>query len=329
MPRLVAEKSHYYPTPCTAQWGEGGAGSAALKSYEEFHTLPAAKGADGKYNMHGNLVVAGVEAQKKLFDLLEPIIEATRGTKTIIMAPVVRYITKGCCDDPDRMPNGMQDGFEKGRKEVGILKNRLKDHLFAAGHVHCRVLDPAMDMANKVPTEIWGDDPTIPAPAIFDSMVAAALAGAKARIDLSKKRPGEKLASVAKKPRVEKAVAATVPGQNRGGGPRGGGGSENGHRGSRRGSGNNNPNLGTNRGHSTTGRRFRGRGGRGRGGGNGGNGGSSGYDYNQAEAENWWHGDWYGRGRWNGGWRSFGGGARGRSSASGRGRGGGRGGWRY
>jgi hypothetical protein len=33
-PRLVAEKSHYYPTPCTAQWEEGekgGATSIALK----------------------------------------------------------------------------------------------------------------------------------------------------------------------------------------------------------------------------------------------------------------------------------------------------------
>jgi hypothetical protein len=170
-----------------------------MASYEEVHTLPAAKGPDGKYHIHGNLVVTGVEAQKKLFDLMEPIIEATKRTKTIIVASVVRYITKSCCDDPDHMPNRKQEGFELAyRKEVGLLKNRLKEHLFAAGHVHCRVLDPAMDMANKEPGEVWGDDPTIPAPAIFDSMVAA-MAGAETRIDLNKKRPGEKLASVAKK----------------------------------------------------------------------------------------------------------------------------------
>jgi hypothetical protein len=295
-----------------------------MASYEEVHTLPAAKGPDGKYHIHGNLVVAGVEAQKKLFELMEPIIEATKGIKTVIVAPVVRYITKGCCDDPDHMPNRKQDGFETGyKKEVGNLKNRLKDYLFAAGHVHCRVLDPAMDMVNKENSEIWGEDPTTPTSAIFDSMVAA-LAGAEARIDLSKKRQGENLVSVAKKPRVDMAAAAE-PVQNRGGGSgsnrgRGASVSVSGQRSGR--GGNGNPAANTNRGHNG-GRRSRGRGGRGRGrGGGGGGGGGSGFDYNQRDEGEWWQGDWYGGGGWNGGWRGFGGG-RGRPG------GGGRGGWRY
>jgi hypothetical protein len=175
-------------------------------------------------------VVAGVEAQKKLFDLMEPMWEATKGTKTIVVAPVVRYITKSCCDDPDHMPNRHEEGFvQKYKKEVGQLKNKLKEHLFAAGHLHCRVLDPSMDIANKEHSEVWGEDPTMPVPAVFDSMIAA-MAGAEARIDLLKKRPGENLESLAKKPRTDMAAAST-PVQPRGGGVRSGGTGESSSRG--------------------------------------------------------------------------------------------------
>jgi hypothetical protein len=50
-----------------------------------------------------------------------------------------------------------------------MAKNLLKDHMVEAGHTHCHVLDPTMDMNNNGKAEIWGDDPTMPRPAIFDS----------------------------------------------------------------------------------------------------------------------------------------------------------------
>jgi hypothetical protein len=58
-----------------------------------------------------------------------------------------------------------------------------------------------MDMANKQPTEIWEDDPRCLKPAIYDSM-AAALALQEIRIDLSKKRAGEAMESISKRPKL-------------------------------------------------------------------------------------------------------------------------------
>jgi hypothetical protein len=177
-----------------------------MASYEEVHTLPAAKGPDGRYHIHGDLVLASREAQKKLLDLLEPIWTATAGIKTLVVGPVVWYITNGCCDDANHMPNRRAANFEtKLRQVVAAAKTALKEKLRSSGHNHCRVMDMAMDMAGKAPAEIWGDDPTMPKSEIFDSLVAA-MPSAEARIDLHKKRQGEELESVAKKPRLESAV---------------------------------------------------------------------------------------------------------------------------
>jgi hypothetical protein len=101
------------------------------------------------------------------------------------------------------MPNRNSDNFEARLKsDLVVAKNALKDHLIKAGHAHCRVLDPAMDMLNKDKKDIWGDDPTMPKEGIFDSMVAA-LPAAEVRIDLTGKRPGGQLSEpVAKKFRM-------------------------------------------------------------------------------------------------------------------------------
>jgi hypothetical protein len=164
--------------------------SYLMARYQEVYTLPATKGPDGHYHVHGELVVANKEAQIKLLALMDPIWEATAGIKTIVVGPAVRYLTAGCCGDPDHMPNRNSDNFEARLKsDLVVAKNALKDHLIKAGHSHCRVLDPAMDMLNKDKKDIWGDDPTMPKGKIFDSMVAA-LPAAEVRIDLIGKRPG-------------------------------------------------------------------------------------------------------------------------------------------
>jgi hypothetical protein len=178
-----------------------------MASYEEVHTLPATKGPDGRYHIHGDLVLASREAHKKLFELMEPIWAATQGIKTLFIGPVVRYITKGCCDDPDHMPNRKAANFEtKLRQVVAAAKTALKENLWSTGHNHCRV----MDMVGKSPAEIWEDDPTIPKDVVFDSLVAAMLC-AEVRIDLQKKRLGEALASSAKKHRLDSTAESSVP----------------------------------------------------------------------------------------------------------------------
>jgi hypothetical protein len=139
--------------------------------YDKVHTLPATKDLAANYQIHGELVVAGKEAQKKLVAIMEPIWKATEGIRTVIVGPVVRYVTGGCCVDPDHMPNRYNDSFaEKIKADVADAKVMTGEHLRQSGHNHCRVIDMNMDMLGKKPEEIWGEDPTLPKDAIFDSL---------------------------------------------------------------------------------------------------------------------------------------------------------------
>jgi hypothetical protein len=171
--------------------------------FEEVHTSPARRDLEGHYHIDGDLVVAPREAQLRLLGSLEPIWKAMVGYKTIVVGPMLRYITGGCCDDPEHIPNRNKPEFAKNlKKEMVMAKNTLRDFLRTSGNHHCRLLDPGMDMATKEPEEIWGDDPTLPRPEVYDSMVAA-IPMAEARIDTAKRQGEGGLEPAAKRPRQE------------------------------------------------------------------------------------------------------------------------------
>jgi hypothetical protein len=138
--------------------------------------------------------VATKEVQLRMLKTMGPIWEATSGHKTIVVGPMVRYLTESCCTDEDHLPNRNDAGFGDGlRKKMLEARNVLKDFLAKEGHSHCRVLDPAVDIAGKPLADIWNvGDPTHPREEVYDSMVAA-FVKAENRIDLTAKRPGEKL----------------------------------------------------------------------------------------------------------------------------------------
>jgi hypothetical protein len=85
---------------------------------------------------------------------------------------------------------------------IVAAKNTLKDFLRTSGNHHCRLLDPGMDIGNKGPEEIWGEDPTQPRPEVFDSMVAA-LPMAEARIDTAKRQGEGGQEPAAKRPKQD------------------------------------------------------------------------------------------------------------------------------
>jgi hypothetical protein len=126
-----------------------------MAQYEEFHTSPARKDAEGIYHIDGDLVLAAKEAQLKILKLLEPIWELTAGIRTVVFGPMARYVTESCCDDPDHIPNRQAAGFIDGqKKELLAARNVLKDYFQNEKHNHCRVLDPAMDIAGKKAEEV-------------------------------------------------------------------------------------------------------------------------------------------------------------------------------
>jgi hypothetical protein len=146
---------------------------------------------------------------------------------------MARYITEGCCDDSDHIPNRLEPGFhDRLKKELLVARNVLKEFFQTEGHNHCRVLDPAVDIAGKEGWEVWDKgDPTHPKATIYDSMVAA-LGKAEARIDVIKRQGAALPGPTPKRPRLaddEKKPSSSrgSEGGNRGRGQVGGGGGGN------------------------------------------------------------------------------------------------------
>jgi hypothetical protein len=174
-----------------------------MAQYEEVHTSPARKDAAGHYHIDGDLIVAAKSAQMRMLNVLAPIWEQTEGTKTVIICPMVRYITEGCCDDSEHIPNRLDPGFhDKLKKELLAARNTMKEFFQTEGHNHCRVLDPAVDISGKGGWEVWDKgDPTHPKPAVYDSLVAA-LCKAEARIDVTKRQGAAMPGPTPKRPRL-------------------------------------------------------------------------------------------------------------------------------
>jgi hypothetical protein len=221
-----------------------------MAQFEEVHTSPARKDAAGHYHIDGDLMVAAKTAQLRMLNILAPVWEQTEGMKTEVVCPMVRYITEGCCDDGDHIPNRLEPGFhDRLKKDLLVARNVLKDFFQTEGHTHCRVLDPAVDIAGKDGRDVWDKgDPTHPKAATYDSMVVA-LGKAEARIDVTKRQgaalPGPapkrpRLASAEKKPSSSRGSEGGNPGRDlrgRGGAVGSGGGRSRGGGGSGRGNG--------------------------------------------------------------------------------------------
>jgi uncharacterized membrane protein YgcG len=201
-----------------------------MAQYEEVHTSPARKDAAGHYHIDGDLIVAAKTAQLRMLNILAPVWEQTEGTKTVVISPMARYITEGCCDDSDHIPNRLKTGFhDRLKRELLAARNVLKEYFQTEGHNHCRVLDPAVDIAGKEGWEVWDKgDPTHPKAMIYDSMVAA-LAKAEARIDVVKRQGAAMAGPTPKRPRLaddEKKTSSSRGSESgsRGRGQGGGGG---------------------------------------------------------------------------------------------------------
>jgi hypothetical protein len=332
-----------------------------MAQFEVGYTLPATKDAAGRHHINGELVVANADTQLRFLQTMEPIWAATGGTTTVVVSPMARYLTTGCCEEPGHITNRGDPNYAKQMKaDLLAAKYKMKRYFKDNGHQHCVVMYPAKDLEDEDLSKIWGDDdPTLPLPAVFDKM-AAAIRVAEERADLTgaKRAGGGQDGPPPKRARLEsgndgQATGNPGPdGQKKGakgkkgrggkgnsGGSGGGGG---GSRGGLSGLGGTRGAASINNWHQTdnfTGRggQRRGRGGQRRGGGGGGgqhgSGGQGSFSYYNYGSQDWcydersWPQDNGMRGRGGGGWR---GGSGGNGGGGGCGGGGGRrggGGW--
>jgi hypothetical protein len=145
--------------------------SVYLCKADDGSLTPSLKGKDGKYHVAGDLVIASKERQFEIFNLLAPLLDLVRDMRVTFVAPMLRYVTSGCCDDLSHVHNRVQRGYRDDLSaKLFDLKNNLKNFLFMNRHRNASVLDPAVDMRGMTDREIWGEDPVHPSALVYEAI---------------------------------------------------------------------------------------------------------------------------------------------------------------
>jgi hypothetical protein len=119
----------------------------------------------------GDLAIASKERQFEIFNLLAPLLDLVRDMRVTFVAPMLRSVTRGCCDDLSHVPNRVQRGYrDEMTAKLFDLKNNLKNFLFMNRHRNATVLDPAVDMRGMTDREIWADDPVHPTMMVYEAI---------------------------------------------------------------------------------------------------------------------------------------------------------------
>ena len=77
------------------------------------------KEADGRYHAEGVIHLADKDGQYAILKLCEPIWETAKDLNMVIISPMARYVTAGCCDNLGHMSNrGKPDFYQQMRLDL-------------------------------------------------------------------------------------------------------------------------------------------------------------------------------------------------------------------
>jgi hypothetical protein len=89
----------------------------------------------GMVHVKGDLIVISKSAQLVVFNAIRPMLDAARGRHCIVMAPMPRYIFKGCCESSEHLTNRGHSAFRQ--QLMGDVKDvavNIKDFCFTTGY---------------------------------------------------------------------------------------------------------------------------------------------------------------------------------------------------
>jgi hypothetical protein len=167
------------------------------KSADGSWTLPA-QDDKGAYHIKGEVRVANRETQMEHYNALKPLFEVLEKRTTYLLTPLPRYVTNGCCSDPDHTINRADPEYKpKMMKDLDTLKRNYKDFIFRDGRRSMKILDPNVDLRGMEDDDIWGPDPVHPKNNVYQKIaegivkMAGELSGKRRRTDsLEGQQPG-------------------------------------------------------------------------------------------------------------------------------------------
>jgi hypothetical protein len=154
------------------------------------NTTSATRDHNGKMHMKGDLIVVSKSAQHILFSAVRPMLDAARGRNCIIMAPMPRYLFKGCCEDSEHLTNRNNSNFRQHlTRDLKEVAENIRDFCFTTGYRMVRILDPAVSWRGKEDDTIWKDDPVHPSEAAYSMLAEGVISIHRNMESGAKKRP--------------------------------------------------------------------------------------------------------------------------------------------
>jgi hypothetical protein len=145
------------------------------KSPDGSRTLPQ-KMADGKYHVCGKLVLASAETQNDHLQALKAILDVVVKRPCLVMSPIPRYVTEGCCADVRHVANRLDNGFCTDlQRQLDSATKRIKNFLFNSNRRNMRVLDSTYDIRDLPNEDIWFVDPVHPIDPIYRRIAAGVI----------------------------------------------------------------------------------------------------------------------------------------------------------
>ena len=102
---------------------------------EDGSKAPPRKGTDGGFHVVGDLALADKDGQLAILKLCESLWAAAGGKNMVIIGPMARFVSDGCCQDKFHAANRCKaDFYQKLREDLSACCGYIKDYL----HVHIR-----------------------------------------------------------------------------------------------------------------------------------------------------------------------------------------------
>jgi hypothetical protein len=133
------------------------------------------------YHVDGDLVLQPVEALERSFEDCRPIFRACGDNKMLLLSPLPRYITAGCCNDEEHAPNRVEknfrsvliSGLERTKKNIKMLVENSGLHTGVVFNPLWLIAGPKKKSEAEILQIIedgWGTDPVHPNTATYEKL---------------------------------------------------------------------------------------------------------------------------------------------------------------
>ena len=137
------------------------------------------RGADGKYHVKGELVLAQKETQFNIYKAVKPVLAAAGQKPMVIVTPIPRYVSAPCCNEPDHVTNFQDHEFADSlRDKLEEIRTNWRSFLFADNIRRAGVINPTPLLDQSHPEGQW-EDPVHPTRPFFTKLADMVISSAE------------------------------------------------------------------------------------------------------------------------------------------------------